>query len=239
MDKYLRLQASVFGNFKNIDLSQESMSKLYQIYLKENLMPAVMKEFDIASQNVVNRPNFVANNNSIAISIGSNRLDISSDISAGDNMLSKELFIETATKYLKEFFAIFNVNASRMSFITEGVLKIIDNSSEAITAKNFLNTDHVYNSSNIFEWSANSVSLDEWNINEKTEKVNLNVTTSLRRMNAVKNGQPALLNGLVLEQDLNTLAENNSLRLTFSDIEVFLKLANQKNEAILKVIEGK
>ena len=239
MDKYLRLQASIFGNFQNIDLSQESMSKLYQIYLKENLMPAVMKEFDVVSQNVINRPNFVANNNSIGISIGSNRLDISSDISAGDNMLSKEIFIETAIKYLEEFFAIFNVNVSRMSFITEGVLKIIEKTSEATVAKDFINTEHVYNSSKIFEWSANSVSLDEWKINEKTEKVNLNVTTSLRKMNVIKNGQPTELNGLVLVQDLNTLAENSSLRLTFNDVEVFLKLANEKNEAILKIIEGK
>ena len=69
MEKNVRFQASVFGIFSDIDLSQESMSKLYQIYLKENMMPAIMKEFDVISQTVKNRPNFVANDNSISISI--------------------------------------------------------------------------------------------------------------------------------------------------------------------------
>lgn len=239
MERYMRLQASVFGDFKDIDLSQESLSKLYQIYLKENMMPSVMKEFDVLSQSVKNRPNFVANDNSVSIAIASNRIDIVSDVSAGDKMLSKEDFIAVSKKYLREFFAIFTVGASRMSFISEGIVSIIRNPDEERVECQYLNTDHLYNSSRIFEWSSNSVSLDEWNINDKQEKVNLNVTTAQRRLSAMQNGQPVIVNALVLTQDLNTLAENTLSRLKMDDISAFLDKANEKNDEICNVVEGR
>ena len=239
MERYLRLQASVFGDFKEIDLSPDSMSKLYQIYLKENMMPSIMKEFDVLSQNIKNRPSFVANDNSISIAIASNRIDIVSDASAGDKMLSKDNFIAEAIKYFKEFFAIFEVGASRMSFISEGIVRIIEKPEEAKVENQYLNTEYLYNSDKIFEWSSNSVSLDEWDINGKKEKINLNVTAAQRRLNAMQNNQSIVLTGLVLIQDLNTVAENTSLRLTVEDISLFLNMANEKNNEICNIVEGK
>ena len=108
---------------------------------------------------------------------------------------------------------------------------------DKIKAK-YINTEHIYNSNKIFEWSSNSVSLDEWDINGSTEKVNLNVTTALRRISAQKDGQPVLLNALVLTQDLNTLAENTALRLKADDVETFLNKAVQKSEEITSITEG-
>lgn len=239
MERYLKLQTSVFGDFKDIDLSQESMSKLYQIYLKENMMPSVMKEFDVLAQNVKNRPNFVANDNSISIAIASNRIDIIADVSAGDKMPSKDIFIDKAIKYYKEFFEIFDVGVSRMSFISEGIVKIIEKPEEEKLECQYLNTDCLYNKDNIFEWSSNNVSLDEWDINEKKEKVNLNVTMAQRRLNAMKNNQPVIITALVLVQDLNTVAENTSLRLTIDDIACFMNKANEKDTEIDCVMEGR
>ena len=143
MEKYLRFQASVFGDFKDIDLSQESMSKLQQIYLKENMMPTIMKEFDIISQNVKNRPNFVANDNSISISVASNRIDIISDMTATDKMYEKGKFIDVAIKYLKAFFEIFQVGISRMSYIEEGIMKVLDNPVDSDIRNKFINTEHI------------------------------------------------------------------------------------------------
>lgn len=239
MEKYLRFQASVFGDFKDIDLSQESMSKLYQIYLKENMMPTIMKEFDIISQNVKNRPNFVANDNSISISVASNRIDIISDMTATDKMYEKCKFIDVAIKYLKAFFEIFQVGISRMSYIEEGIMKVLDNPVDSDIRNKFINTEHIYNSDKVFEWSSNSVSLEDWNINGHFERVNLNVTTALRKMSAVKDGQPITLNVLVLTQDLNTLAENTSPRLNYIDVESFLKEAIKKSEDIRLTTEGR
>jgi len=239
MEKYLRFQASVFGDFKDIDLSQESMSKLYQIYLKENMMPTIMKEFDIISQNVKNRPNFVANDNSISISVASNRIDIISDMTATDKMYEKGKFIDVAIKYLKAFFEIFQVGISRMSYIEEGIMKVLDNPVDSDIRNKFINTEHIYNSDKVFEWSSNSVSLEDWNINGHFERVNLNVTTALRKMSAVKDGQPITLNVLVLTQDLNTLAENTSPRLNYIDVESFLKEAIKKSEDIRLTTEGR
>lgn len=239
MERYLRLQASVFGDFKEIDLSQDSMSKLYQIYLKENMMPSIMKEFDVLAQNVKNRPNFVANDNSISIAIASNRIDIVSDASAGDKMLSKDNFITEAIKYFREFFEIFNVGVSRMSFISEGIVKIIEKPEEEKLESQYLNTEYLYNRDKIFEWSSNNVSIDEWDINGKKEKVNLNVTTAQRRLNAMKNNQPIVVTALVLVQDLNTVAENTAFRLTIDEISTFLNKANEKNNEICSVVEGR
>lgn len=238
MEQYLRLQASVFGDFKEIDLSQESMAKLYQIYLKENMMPSIMKEFDVMSQNMKNRPNFIATDNSISVMIGSNRIDVMSDTSAGDKMVKKNEFIALAIKYLREFFEIFNVSVSRMSLILEGISQILEDSCEKQIEKQYIKLDRVFNSGGIFEWSANSVSLDEWDINEKKEKVNLNVTVAQRRLNGIRDGQPITTNALVITQDLNTQAENTALRLNASDIAEFLNLANEKSEIISKTIEG-
>lgn len=238
MERYIRLQASVFGDFKDIDLSQESMSKLYQIYLKENMMPSVMKEFDVLSQSVKNRPSFVANDNSVSIAIASNRIDIVSDFSAGDKMLPKEDFVIISKKYFKEFFEIFTVGASRMSYISEGIVRIIENPDKEKVECQYLDINHLYNSDKIFEWSSNSVSLDEWNINDKQEKVNLNITTAQRRLSAMKNGQPVIVCALVLTQDLNTLAENTIPRLSVDDISSFLSKANEKSNEICNVVEG-
>lgn len=125
-----------------------------------------------------------------------------------------------------------------MSYIEEGIIKIIDNPMEDKIKAKYINTEHIYNSNKIFEWSSNSVSLDEWDINGSTEKVNLNVTTALRRISAQKDGQPVLLNALVLTQDLNTLAENTALRLKADDVETFLNKAVQKSEEITSITEG-
>ena len=238
MEKNVRFQASVFGIFSDIDLSQESMSKLYQIYLKENMMPAIMKEFDVISQTVKNRPNFVANDNSISISIASNRIDIVSDISAADKMYEKDRFITVAQRYLHEFLEIFTVGISRISYIEEGIIKTLNDAMDGTIRNQFLNSKHIYNCDKVFEWASNSVSLDKWNINGKTESVNMNVTTALRKMNAVSGGQPIVLNALVLTQDLNTVAENTSARFDYNDVVSFLHEARKKSEEIKLLTEG-
>lgn len=238
MEKYLRLQTSIFGDFKDIDLSQEAMSKLYQIYLKENMMPTIMKEFDIAAQDIKNRPSFVANDNSVSISIGSNRIDITSDISSGEQILDKCKFIEIATKYLREFFDIFEVGISRMSYIEEEIVEILDASTNCEIRNRYINANHAYNNGKIIEWSSKNVSRDEWDINDKRELVNINITTGARKINALRNGRPDILDALVLAQDINTLAENTIPRLNVKDIEEFIKIASQKSEEIRKITES-
>ena len=238
MERYLRLQASVFGDFKDIDLSQGSMSKLYQIYLKENMMPTIMKEFDIAAQDVKNRPSFVANDNSVSISIGSNRIDISSDISDGDEPLDKGRFIGFAIKYLQEFFEIFKVGVVRMSYIEEEIIEILNDSTNCEIRNRYINVNRAYNDGKIIEWSSKSVFRDDWQINNKMESVNVNVTTGVRKINALRNEQPVVLDALVLAQDINTLAENTSPRLDMIDIEKFIKIATQKSEEIRLRTEG-
>lgn len=238
MERHLRFQVSVFGNFKDIDFSQDGMSKLYQIYLKENLMPSVMREFNVLSQDVKNRPNFVANDNSISIAIASDRIDVVSDLSAGEKMLSKDDFIFAAKKYLQIFFDVFVINASRMSFISEGIVKIIENPNEEKVERKYLNIQHMYNGDKVFEWSSNSVSMEEWDINGEQEKVNLNITIAQRRMNAVKNDKPILINTLVLTQDINTVAENTASRLNILELSAFLDKASSKSDEICNVTKG-
>ena len=154
------------------------------------------------------------------------------DISAAEKMFNKSNFIDTAQKYLKIFFDTFNVEVNRMSYIEEKVLNTFDSTNNEVRNK-YLNEKYVYNSEKVFEWSSNSVSVEDWDINEKVESVNLNVTIALRKLRTLKEGQPVLVDALVLTQDLNTKAEETMYRFSYFDIECFLKEAIGKSEEIL------
>ena len=238
MNQFLRLQVSIFGEFKDIDLSIESMGKLYQVFLSEGMMPTVMKEFDVLSQNVINRPNFIAQNNSISVAIGTKRLDITTDLSAGENLLQKEEFIKQAQKHIKNFYQLFPSGASRVSFISERIIKMIKEDEVNSLGQQYMQISNIYNNDKIFEWSANSVTLDSWTINNKEEKVNLNIATAVRTMSGTIGNKTINQKGLILTQDLNTIAENTMPRLNAEDIVAFMDIASEKSETIQSMISG-
>lgn len=238
MDKYLRLQVSIFGEFKEFDLSQESMSKLYQVFLSDGMMPSIMKEFDVLSQNVINRPVFIAQNNSISFSIGTKRLDITSDLSAGENILQKEEFIKLAKNYINNFYQLFPIGASRVSFISERMLKLLEDQDTKAIGSEYMQMSNIFNNDKIFEWSTNSVSLDSWTINNKVEEVNLNVTTAMRKLSVTIENKTINKTGLILTQDLNTIAERTMARLNANDIVKFIETASSKSDIIQNMISG-
>ena len=239
MSKVFHLQASLFGDFKSISVENQIVFPLYQVFMEHGLMPAAMKEYDVIKQELKNRPFFVSQDNSYSISIGSARIDISSEESAGAKMPSKEEFIERATFYMDTLFDKLHLQANRVSFISEKIIKIVKTEEDTFSeGQKYLNLDRAYYKEGVFEWSANTVSNELWSLNDLSEPININVTVAKRNMIKVEREKPQILPLIVLTQDINSKGEIVAFRFSKEHVKAFLATVSKKSDDIEKTVIG-
>ena len=239
MSSVFHLQVSLFGDYKNLDLEKKNVFELYQEVMSQGLMPSAMKEFDVIKQELKNRPFFFFQDNSYSISIGSGRIDISSDSSAGGKMPSVDLFFEKANLFAKILYEKLEIPTNRVSFICETVVKRVDTASDALMeGQKYLNLDHAVNKDTVFEWSANTVTNAVWPLCDLSENININVTIALRNMIRVENGKQFFIPSIVLTQDINTKGENATFRFGKEHVEAFLEKARATRTEIEEKVVG-
>lgn len=236
MSTSFHLQVSLFGDYKSLDLEKKNVFDLYQAFMGQGLMPAAMKEFDVIKQELKNRPLFISQDSSYSISIGSGRIDISSESPAGAKMPSVEQFFERASLFTSILYDKLEIPTNRVSFICEAVVKTIDTSADALAeGQKYLNLDHAFNKDTVFEWSANTVTNDSWELCNLSESMNINVTVALRNMIRVEDGKQYFVPSIILTQDINTKGENATFRFKKEHVQAFL----EKAEAAKAKIEAK
>lgn len=241
--KYVRRQISVFGNFEEVNLQNNKIATLYNKFIEKQLMPSVVKEFDIYKQRLLNRIQFVAQDNSIFVSIGTNRIDVLCE----NDMLELEKFFYLSEEYVSVLFELFEFKAKRLSFIVDAKLRDVEDDGKKLASK-YLNTKTVLTNDNLIGWEANSVCLFDWKISAKRmESINLNVTIGLKRMQSIplkligsdnKLIPAKIIQGLMMHQDLNTSGENNRERFDLQDSIAFIKLIGEKHKEICKHVEA-
>ena len=232
MSNIIRLQSSLFGNFSFLTPENKEMMNVYQKYIEIGLMPAVLKEFDLTKQELKNRPLFITQDNSFSVSIGSGRIDITSQDS--ENMPTEDEFVAKAQKYYEILFQSIGLLANRLSFIREKKIKEIDEEFDTVKeAEKYINFNKVYNKNDTFEWSIKTVSLEQWKLNELDENVNINVTISKQEMMRISEDKtPEITSMFTLSQDLNTKAINNQMRFDINHIQLFLHKSIEKSSDI-------
>ncbi len=238
MSTTFHLQVSLFGDYKNLDLEKKNVFELYQAFMGQGLMPAAMKEFDMIKQELKNRPFFVSQDNSYSISIGSGRIDISSEAPAGAKMPSLEHFFEKASFFISILYDKLEIPANRVSFICETAVKTIDTNADALAeGTKYLNLDHAFNKDTVFEWAANTVTNDSWELCDLSESININVTVALRNMIKVEDSKQYFVPSIILTQDINTKVENAAFRFKKEHVQAFLEKAKSlKAEIETKVV---
>lgn len=236
--KYLRRQISVFGDFKEVNIENEKMAALYNKFIEKKMMPTVVKEFDVNKQALVNRAQFIAPGETINMTVGINRIDV---ICVND-VLELHDFFGQAKEYITLLAELFPFKSKRLSFITDIKLKDVDDNEKDLAGK-YINTETILSKENLIGWEANSVCLADWQIDKKRlEKINLNVTIGLKRMQGVqikivkgsqKKPTVQVCHGLMMHEDLNTSGENLVARFDLRDITAFIRLISEKHNEIL------
>ncbi|SDB96885.1 hypothetical protein SAMN04487864_101196 [Succiniclasticum ruminis] len=239
--KYLRRQISVFGDFKEVNIENEKMAVLYNKFIEKKLMPTVVKEFDVYKQVLVDRPQFIALGETITMTIGINRFDVTCE----NDVLELQDFFNQVKDYIAVLSELFPFKAKRLSFITDVKLKDIENAGKELADK-YINTDTVLSKEKLIGWEANSVCLADWQIdnnnNNRLERINLNVTIGLKRMQGIrikrtKDSQEKptveVYHGLMIHEDLNTSGDNLVARFDLQNITEFIQLIGEKHNEIL------
>jgi hypothetical protein len=232
-DLIKRYQSSMFGNFHDLDWSSESMQELFKIFLNDGLIPSSLQEFNIATQSIVNRPNFVSQNNKYSVSFASERIDIV----CNSNEINFDGFLEKINLYNKGIIEIFNSKINRLSYIEERNIVL---ETENGLYLNLVNNNLLYNKDQIFEWSINNVSHENMILyaTKAPEKINIGSTIIKRQVEIQKNTIPTKMDSIILLLDINTVGENTTPRFNLNDVTTYYSKIKIIREKIIKQMEG-
>lgn len=239
MGQCLRLQASLFGNFGSLFSNQSINKKLYDYFHDEKFVISSVLLENASTPSLLNRPFFFKEDNSISVIVNDFRVDISSEAGASAKELNLNEFVDLAKIYLTKILELTGEKASRISLVSSDIYAFCDEDKAKEIENAYIQKDKLINPNNLFEWVNRSVTTDEWTINGKKEKVNLNVSVMRQKLNRNNGEIIETKDAIVLSQDLNTRAENIIPRLDAKAIECFYSTAIEKAKEIESVVEHK
>lgn len=244
MSKVINLQASVFGDFRRFEMNHSSVIELYKVLMEKGFMPEPMKEVDLQSQELRNRPYLVEQKENYSILIGTERINITSHEAVSRNMPTKDAFITKSGNIFELIFSTLQIKANRLSFLYETHREPVGEINTISEGEKYLVLDWIHNKEKIFEWAANIVSEETIVLEGLNEKTNINISVSKRDLIRTENGVPVTNNNkpeikqvLSLAQDINTKLELQDNRFESCHIKKFLEavenISNDIEEMVL------
>lgn len=231
INKIIKNQISIFANLSDFKAEPEQAQKLIATFHELKLMPSFFHEQNIATGERVRRIQLVSMDESLRITFGSNRIDITSE-KALEYIANSNGFIEIAKKTIPLVFSSINKKSSRISQIASFLITDIDiNESH----KKFIIPFSIYEDSLPFEWNWKANSYTNWNDNEgNTEELNT-ISEVVRAQGEMRqpNNEIEFFDGLIINFDINTKATDTNTRFDLDDALKFLHDTTVTYESLL------
>ena len=117
----VKLQAVLFGEFKDILPTSDRIMKLMEMFSTKGFIPGTFLELDMTSPTPINRISLTSPNGEWLINIGSQRIDIFRNplTPLGENLDNLGLFIDESNEIFEKLFGYFGRKGTRCALVTE------------------------------------------------------------------------------------------------------------------------
>jgi len=246
IDRLYRISA--FGEFLNITPTAENMLFLLEEFKEYGLVPSLFQEMKVEnialSPAPLQRIAMVStdHNNSYneRIAIGSNRIDFEYSITT-DRELSnedKEKINKKACHIFGVIFKKYDKKSSRLALNTESLLAGLSDVEVLDFMSRYTNPISLYDSKSLGEWGTRLMVREKNNISDKEEFFNIITVIGKIILSKQSNGNVTHNNGFNVNIDINTIAENSSVRFISSDIDDFIKTSTKWWNIIISEVSG-
>ncbi|MBQ7560976.1 MAG: hypothetical protein IJS99_03945 [Synergistaceae bacterium] len=205
-------KVSAFGDFSDIDPTQENMEYMLEQFGKRGLLPSIFQEIVTPNNRLplpVQRIALISNDSTKQVVIASNRVDfilqVNSDKKLSDEEITK--INQESKNIFADLFNKFNKKSNRLALNTESFIVELDNEELKNFMSQFKNPVSIYNGI-LDEWNIRMMIRQECRIRDKAE--NANIITEISRGEFLKKVEESIKNstGFSVFNDINTVVSN-------------------------------
>lgn len=230
----LNYQYTLFGEFS--DLKPENpdiIIKLMTIFKEEKFMPASFQEFNMNTMppKMDNRISLI-NKDGVTLNIGNNRIDLI--IAYNEQGKYMDMKIEEITnkaiELLSSLLDAFGKTCNRLALNTMGILSSEDSKKIIEKYNNVNQIVSYYNENKPYEWNQRLVAKKEFS--SINEDINLITSLSKTKGQLSNNNKTILVDGIMIQFDINTLPDKLNYRFGKDEVQKFFKIAIKEKEII-------
>ena len=227
IDMKMNYQATIFGNFGDIEPTPDNTKTLIDLFSDRELIPSVFYEFRATAQAAMPtrraRIRCASANGEWAINFRSNRIQIEKQAIEmhGANLGDLDKFCSDASHLFKKITGKFKKRADRIALVTNFILeKMTEETLSRIYLKLF-NPPEFYIENPPFEWDWRTVSRNPIKLEELDDALNVIVTINRSYGEFQAKSEITPFDGIQLSLDINTVPDNRDLRFDTHTIASF------------------
>lgn len=234
-----KYQTSIFGNFKDISPTAETIKQLLDLFSDKNFLPSTFQELSPGLEGPQTRIQLVSLTNEWFVHFATHRIDIEQKniTLAEETEAYLKSFMKESLEIFKRILDTFKKRSNRLSLITGGLLKEMSEEELKRIYKLFYKPIDFYEINPPFEWNARHVTRIKRQIGKTEEDVN--VITNIDRLKGgmVKDNQHIPFDRIGIGFDINTAQENDATRFGVDEISLFYDLCIEVRDNILQNIK--
>ena len=227
IDMKMKYQATIFGNFNDIEPTPDNTKTLIDLFMDKALIPSVFYEFIANAQTAIPtrraRIRCTSANGEWAINFLLNRIQIEKQATEthGANLGDLDKFCSDTKHLFNKITSQFKKRANRIALVT--YFKLEDMSEETLS-KTYLKLFKVpefYTAYPPFEWDWRTASRKPITVEELDETLNIIVTINRSYGEFQAKGEVMPFDGIQVSLDINTVPDNQELRFNAQNIASF------------------
>ena len=242
IDMKMKYQATIFGNFNDIEPTPDNSKKLIDLFKDKALIPGVIDEFRATAQTPIPtrhaRIRCASANWEWVIEFLSNRIQIvKRAIEAhGANLGDLDAFCSDASYLFKQITSQFKKKANRIALVTQFILQeMTDKALSQIYLKLF-KAPEFYIENPPFEWDWRTASRNPIRLEELDETLNIIVTMNRSYGEFQAKGEVTPFDGIQFSLDINTVPDNQELRFSADNIASFYNQVSRLHDNLCSEI---
>lgn len=227
IDMKMKYQATIFGNFNDIEPTPDNTKMLIDLFMDKALIPGVINEFRATTQTPIPtrraRIRCASANGEWAIDFLSNRINIEKHAieTHGANLGDLDTFCSDASYLFKQVTSKFKKKANRIALVTYFILKKMTEDTLDRTYVKLFKVPEFYTIHLPFEWDWRTASRKPINLEELGEILNVIVTINRSYGEFQAKGEVTPFDGIQFSLDINTVPDNQELRFDAHNIASF------------------
>ena len=242
IDMKMKYEATIFGNFGDIEPTPENTRTLIDLFRAKSLIPGVIYEFRATAQAAIParhpRIRCASANGEWAIEFLSNRIRIEKHAieAHGANLGDLNEFCSDAIDLFKQITSEFKKKANRIALVTYFILEKMTAETLSQTYSRLFKTPEFYNENPPFEWDWRTASRNPIALEELDEDLNIIATINRSYGEFQAKGEVTPFDGIQFSLDINTVPNNQELRFNAHNIASFYNQVSKIHDQLCNEI---
>ena len=226
IDTKIKYQATIFGNFSDIEPTPDNTKTLIDLFSDKELIPSVSYELEIAVPVTLSpraRIGFASANREWTIEFLSNRIQIAKHAieSGGTNLGDLDRFCSDVSSLFDKITSEFKKKANRIALITYFILGKMTEETLSQTYLKLFKAPEFYIENPPFEWDWRTASREPIDLEGLNETLNIIVMINRSSGEFQTKDEVMPFDGIQLGFDINTIPENQEHRFDAQNIVSF------------------